>query len=86
VKEGVMPKEVVVDSNGFDDDASRGLRAEVRWSREAEYVQLATVADEPPVRSGLGGEGWHVSLDRRGINEVIRYLRRARDQAFGRDE
>jgi hypothetical protein len=85
-KEGVMPKEYVIDSNGFGDEASRGLRAEVRWSREAEYVQMATVADEPPVKSGLSAEGWHVSLDRRGINDLIRYLRRARDQAFGRDE
>jgi hypothetical protein len=86
VKEGVMPKEMVIDQSGFNEDDRRGLRAEVRWSREAEYVQLATVADEAPVAQGLGGEGWHVSLDRRGINELIRYLRRARDQAFGRDE
>lgn len=30
--------------------------------------------------------GWHVGLDRPGINRVIRTLRIARDQAFGRDE
>lgn len=30
--------------------------------------------------------GCWVTLDRKGINDVIRNLRRARDQAFGRDE
>lgn len=81
-----MPKEHVIDSAAFNEDDTRGLRAEVCWSREAEYVQIATVADEVPQASGLGGEGWHVSLDRRSINLLIRHLRRARDQAFGRDE
>lgn len=31
-------------------------------------------------------DGMYVDLDRRGINDLIRVLRRARDQAFGRDE
>lgn len=30
--------------------------------------------------------GWHVNLDRNRINQAIRILRTARDQAFGRDE
>lgn len=30
--------------------------------------------------------GWYVNLDRHQINDLIRILRRARDQAFGRDE
>lgn len=30
--------------------------------------------------------GMYVELDRHGINQLIRNLRRARDQAFGRDE
>lgn len=30
-------------------------------------------------------EGVHLSLDRSGINRLIRALRRARDQAFGAD-
>jgi len=81
-----MPKEMVIDRNGFNDDHSRGLRVEVRWNREASYVQIATVADAAPEASGLGGEGWHMGLERQDINDLIRYLRRARDQAFGRDE
>lgn len=31
-------------------------------------------------------DGFYVDLDRRGVNDLIRHLRRARDQAFGRDE
>jgi hypothetical protein len=31
-------------------------------------------------------DGWHTTLDRAGINKLIQVLRRARDQAFGRDE
>lgn len=81
-----MPKEIVIDSSCFNEDDTRGLRAEVRWSRETEYVQLATVADKDPVSEGFDGCGWFMSLDRRGINDLIRHLRKARDQAFGRDE
>lgn len=80
-----MPKEMVL-SSGFNEDVTRGLRTEVRWSRDG-YVQVATVADEMPAASGTGsGEGWFVDLDRKGCNDLIRHLRRARDQAFGRDE
>lgn len=38
------------------------------------------------VRRNLWGQGFYVNLDRDGINKLIRHLRRARDQAFGRDE
>jgi hypothetical protein len=65
--------------------------AEVRWSREAEHVSLVTRLDTHEV-PGPGedpipvGYGMHCELDRRGINDLIRHLRRARDHAFGRDE
>jgi hypothetical protein len=42
---------------------------------DGEWSQPLTVAD-----------GFYVDLDRSGINKMIRDLRRARDQAFGRDE
>lgn len=58
--------------------------------------------DLPPQPSGLpansvtdsappGGKamlfyGWSVTLDRAGLNRLIRTLRRARDNAYGRDE
>ena len=38
------------------------------------------------VVSAPGGNGVWVTLDRRGCNDLIRFVRRARDQAFGRDE
>lgn len=41
---------------------------------------------ENPPYVCLFSEGMFVSLDRYGINKLIRHLRRARDQAFGRDE
>lgn len=31
-------------------------------------------------------DGFYVTMDRDGINRLIRNLRRARDQAYGRDE
>lgn len=31
-------------------------------------------------------DGMYVSLERRGVNDLIRLLRKARDSAFGRDE
>jgi hypothetical protein len=34
----------------------------------------------------IAWNGLHCQLDRRAINDLIRSLRKARDQAFGRDE
>ena len=49
---------------------------------EPQFIgELIAVEGPMPVQ-----EGFYVNLDRRGINELIRVLRRARDQAFGRDE
>jgi hypothetical protein len=88
-----MPKEMIRGTTVlFEDDES--LRetpvVDVRWDRESGYFQIVTRAQEAevclpeeeiPVRFGY----W-VTLDRRGTNDLIRALRRARDQAFGRDE
>lgn len=38
------------------------------------------------VRRETWAEGFYVTLDRNAVNALIRHLRRARDQAFGRDE
>lgn len=85
-----MPKEVVHSSEQFSSDyPTQGCIAEIRWSREAEYVQVATVLvetdDHMPITREVSG-GWYLNLSRTGINDLIRHLRRARDQAFGRDE
>jgi hypothetical protein len=94
VKEGVMPKETVYGEllpiEGAADDPNERPIVQVRWSREHGDVQVVTRKfgyecagpDEPQSFA----YGMYVSLDRRCINDLIRYLRRARDQAFGRDE
>ncbi len=87
-----MPAESVLDLAAFGEEETRGLRVEVVWrKRETSgvpgYIQLATVADKlPAVESEQGANGWFASLDRQGCNNLIKYLRRARDQAYGRDE
>lgn len=86
-----MPKELVHDSIDLfsAEFPTQECVAEVRWSREAEHVQLATVlvekADHSPVAREVEG-GWYLNLNRRTLNDLIKHLRRARDQAFGRDE
>jgi len=64
----------------------RGPRARVSWSKEGEYLQIATVEDDGVVLEPTPeGNGWFVTLDRKGANDLIRALRRARDGAFGAD-
>ena len=97
-----MPKEIVYGSESpYGPDESAESIVEVGWSREAGHVQLATRCIEAsthetyrPASPEPGTvvpdlsfhDGFYVQLDRRGINGLIRNLRRARDQAFGRDE
>lgn len=88
-----MPKETVYGEMLTSTPNSDRAIVEVRWSREAGDVQVVSKCI-----NALGGrvasdddgihytDGMYVTLDRRGINDVIRHLRRARDQAFGRDE
>ena len=90
---GGMPKENV-NCSVID-----GLRTEVSWRADS-YVQLATTNVHSTVRlseDGRGSDerdepiqgdpfnGWYVSLDRDGLNRLIRVLRKARDAAFGAD-
>lgn len=86
-----MPKEYINDMFfGVDDDGvatGSDSRVRVSWSKEADYVQVATTApDDWTLRPTPEGNGWFVNLDRSGINRLIRFLRRARDDAYGRDE
>lgn len=66
---------------------------EVSWGRETGHVQIVSkVVNRYTGERFTDDEGIHytdgsyVDLDRRGINDIIRNLRRARDQAFGKDE
>ena len=94
-----MPKEIVTAAYWLPDEKDPDAEgapeeqpvAEVRWGRDEDHVSLVTrkrgyevpppEADPIPFQYGM-----HCDLNRRGINELIRHLRRARDQAFGRDE
>lgn len=76
-----MPKET------FGDE----IKAVVSWGRGEETIQVATmlpgqqvhVVDSPPSPF----DGWYATLGSRAeVNRLIRTLRTARDQAFGRDE
>ena len=82
-----MPKEIVVGgtlSNEDGSDATQGL-VQLGWSPEVGHVQIVTFARDP-VSFDEKWKGYFVDLTRRDINQLIRYLRRARDQSFGRDE
>lgn len=72
-----------------DYDNERSI-AEVRWNRESEYVQIVTRLKGYevglPESEDAYKYGMYVTLNRASINDLIRNLRRARDQAFGRDE
>lgn len=89
-----MPKEIVYDQ-------ARMFNVELKWSNEGSHVQIATVVPpaqtaEAPASLGALVDSWsredrylatglYATLDRNGINRLIRALRRARDQAFGAD-
>jgi hypothetical protein len=89
-----MPKELVFsDQLPYGEDDPRVTVAEVSWSREAEHVQLVTKsidrATHEPVETTSDlpvTAGFYMQLNRREINQLIRNLRKARDQAFGKDE
>ena len=62
-------------------DADERLR---NWTESA-----PAGSTEPETKPGTSFRlfnGWHVDLDRSQVNDLIRVLRKARDQAFGRDE
>ena len=75
-----MPKEII----RCDQDEAT-VQAELGWGREAGYVQLGTTNWSIETNPGDPTRGWFVTLDRHGINRLIRALRKARDQAFGAD-
>jgi hypothetical protein len=89
-----MPKETVYGEllpiEGAADDPNERPIVQVRWSRETGDVQVVTrklgYEMAGPDDELTFAYGMYVTLDRRDINDLIRYLRRARDQAFGRDE
>lgn len=78
-----MPREYIRAPVDFDDEHESII--DLSWSREAQYVQVGVIKREKVTHNTIH-EGQYCQMDRRTINEVIRKLRRARDQAFGKDE
>jgi hypothetical protein len=93
-----MPREIVrscfFDALNINDDVQSFVQ--VGWSREG-FVQIATVAPKGAIApwddeqqrhviADVHDPGWWIDLDRHGINNLIRLLRKARDAAFGKDE
>lgn len=86
-----MPKETVYGET-LPTELGEKPVAEVGWNRETGSVQIVTKCLNSLGERFVEDEGIHytdgfyVDLDRRGLNRLIVNLRRARDQAFGRDE
>ncbi len=94
-----MPKEVIVnDRDIFGPTSSACSLLQVRWGRNgfvelgsrivhgADHSDYVPTESERPEAAGNPIRGMYMSLDRAQINDLIRNLRKARDQAFGRDE
>lgn len=88
-----MPRETISSQLDFP--------VEVSWGREHAYVQIGAIMKEPqndlePQNlqelleswgpSASTARGLFAQLDREALNKLIRVLRRARDQAYGKDE
>lgn len=81
-----MPREIIHDPTPVEPDKSEQstpFAVSVGWQRDHD-VQLATINLQKDELSE--DKGWFVNLRRQDINRLILVLRRARDQAYGRDE
>lgn len=87
-----MPKEyIITDTENRRAEEHGGRREAIRigWDRIG-YVQLATVLKSETEGStgpieGDVDQGQFVDLDRKASNQLIRAIRKARDEAFGKD-
>ena len=79
-----MPKETIA-PHVFGDDQHQAPFVQVGWQRDLGLVQLATLEGGDHRDLAVERAGFYASLDRHGINHLIRVLRRARDQACGAD-
>ena len=101
-KEGIMPKEYInnrwyaqyareVDYDGLGNEIGShqvpldDSAIKVGWTKDQDHVELAVVRYRDGAEPN-DGDWYHSQFDRAGLNRLIRTLRTARDQAFGRDE
>lgn len=88
-----MPKEIVLGEHvppiiGEHEDLGDQVEGvvQVGWQDwPVSHVQVATFS-RVAVTHETVWDGFYVTLDRQGINELIRHLRKARDKAFLKDE
>jgi hypothetical protein len=84
-----MPKEYIVTQHERRRQEELGgptAAVRVGWQRDG-WVQIASLqCDGGPDAIGDAEKGQFIDLDRHAINALILVLRRARDQAYGRDE
>lgn len=79
-----MPKEILHDNTKLPGtDNSTPMAVQVSWFKEG-LVEMATINLER--EQYTEDRGWFTVLDRKMINDLIKVLRKARDQAFGADE
>ena len=81
-----MPKETIY-GKSFPLHGATEPEVVVGWSKEAEHVEISVrMPDDTVLVPGPEANGWYAQLDRAGINRLIKTLRKARDDAYGRDE
>lgn len=94
-----MPKESVYgEQHIFDPEESNPKvpTVDILWGRDQGFVQIVSKVEDPHGGRWMDEnwneseiyftDGMYINLNRNAVNQLIRYLRRARDQAFGRDE
>ena len=58
----------------------------VGWTKGLAHVEVAVVHHRDGAEGGeLDPDCWHSQLDRDGLNRLIKTLRKARDDAYGKD-
>ena len=86
-----MPKEII--RSKYPEESGH---IHVGWTKDCSHVEVATVVPRGQIAPWDEQEqrhvplitpdpGWFIQLDREQINDLIRKLRKARDQAFGAD-
>jgi hypothetical protein len=83
-RSGAMPKEYIRGQLSPDDISND---ARISWDRleNGGIVQMAIFKNDGSYEEEHE-KPQYMTLDRPAINDIIRILRRARDQAYGRDE
>jgi len=79
-----MPKEVITSAIQFEDVVP--FQIEVRWNKNGYEPTIQVATTDPSADMFSLESGLFVDLDRDKINQLIRNLRKARDQSFGSDE